>query len=76
MTGKQKHKAQARKPNRSRITSSMSYDEQTAMIRYGIKSETEWYALPYDERARKIAYIMATNLIESITHYEAAHAKS
>lgn len=76
MTGKQKHKCQQRKSNQSRITSSMSYDEQTAMIRYGIRTEAEWYALPYDERARKIAYIMASNLIQNISNYEAAHAKS
>lgn len=76
MTGKKKHKCQQRKSNQSLITSSMSYDEQSAMIRYGIKSEAEWYALPYDERARKIAYIMASNLIQNISNYEAAHAKS
>lgn len=75
MTGKAQHKAQKRKANQSHITSSMSYDEQTAMIRYGIKSEAEWYALPYDERARKIGYVMTSNLIQNISNYEAAHAK-
>lgn len=54
----------------------MTYDEQSAMIRYGIKSEAEWYALPRDERIRKVAYIMCDNLISRISNYEAAHAKS
>jgi hypothetical protein len=54
----------------------MSYNEQATMIRYTIKSEAEWYALPLDERERKVAYVMASNLIDNITQYEAAHAKS
>ncbi len=54
----------------------MSYNEQATMIRYGIQTEAEWYALPLDERERKVAYVITSNLIDSITHYEAAHAKS
>lgn len=46
------------------------------MIRYNIKSEAEWYTLPLDERERKVAFVMASNFIDSVTQYEAAHAKS
>lgn len=54
----------------------MGYNEQATMIRYNIRTEAEWYALPLDERERKVAFVVASNLIDSITQYEAAHAKS
>ncbi len=46
------------------------------MIRYNIKSEADWYALPLDERERKVAFVVSSNFIDSVTQYEAAHAKS
>jgi hypothetical protein len=54
----------------------MSYNEQATMIRYGIRTEADWYALPLDERERKVAFVMASNFIDSVSSYEAAHAKS
>ncbi len=54
----------------------MAWSEYEAMDRFGIATEADWQALPRDERARKVAYVMATTLIHTITSYEASHIKS
>lgn len=75
LTGKAHHRAQDRKPGRSRITSSLTFDEMAAMAHFGIPTEAAWLALPRDERARKVAFLMAQNFISSVQTYEASKPK-
>lgn len=35
-------------------------------------TEAEWYALPRDERARKAAFHLARNAMDTIAHFDAA----
>lgn len=43
------------------------------MHEYSIPTEAIWLSLTRDERARKVAYIMASNLMSNIQSYEATH---
>lgn len=43
------------------------------MDTFKIPTEEMWSALPRDERARKVAYVLAHNIIENVAVYEAAH---
>lgn len=43
---------------------------------FGISTETEWHALPRDERCRKVGYVMSKSLIHIISSYENIHIKS
>lgn len=71
LTGELKHKAQRPRPGRSRIGGSLLFDEFEAMERFHCPSESEWFGLPRNERAMKIAYVWAKNFIEVVGSFEA-----
>jgi len=50
-------------------------EEYEAMDTFQISTEDAWHALPRDERARKVAYVLSKSLISVITQYEAIHVK-
>lgn len=51
----------------------MNWSEYEAMDTFDISTEAEWNALPRDERARKVAYVMSKSIVNSISQYEAGH---
>jgi len=54
----------------------MAWHEYKAMDTFNIPSEDAWHALPRDERARKVGYVMAAAMVEAISQYESVHVKS
>ena len=76
LTGEAKHKAQQHRAGFSKIKTGMAWSEYEAMDIFGIPTEDAWHALPRDERARKVGYVMSKSLISVITQYEAIHVKS
>lgn len=46
------------------------------MDMFHISTEAEWYALPRDERERKVAYVLSKSLIHAVVSYENVHIKS
>lgn len=73
LNGTASHPALKHKSGFSRILMGMAFVEHQAMALFKIPNEDAWYALAREERARKVAYIQASQIIDAVQGYEAAH---